>query len=268
MVKIVVVIPARNEEQVLPNTLKALTEQSIPVEKIIVVNDGSTDKTHDVALQYPNVVVVDREDRGFDAVGKAVLAETFNAGFKRASHEVPDYDYVLVVGADTVLPPHYIERLLKEFEENPDLVMASGIIKGEAKRYGAKESIRGTGRLIKASFWKAIGEQYPVKVGWESYPIYKAMQLGYETKGIPDLVMSLQRPTGKRTDYYAYGEAMRALGYYWLLAFGRALLKKNPKIIYAMLKGYVKGKERYEEYLRKFVKAQQKRRIRKLLFRF
>ncbi len=268
MGKVIAVIPARNEEAYLPKTLEGLLRQEKELEAIIVVNDGSTDRTREVALSYSKVVVVDRPDRGYGAVGKAVLAETFNEGFQEAKRRFPDHEFILVVGADTILPENYVKRLLEEFKTNKRLVMASGIIENETYRPGAKPEVRGTGRMIERVFWERIGARYPVKVGWESYPVFKAREMGFEAYAIPELIMELQRPTGKRTDYNAYGEAMRALGYYWPLAIGRALRKKNPKTIVQMLKGYLTGKERYEDDLRKFVKRSQKQRMRKLIFRF
>ena len=44
-IKIVVVIPARNEEQNIVNTLQYLLNQDLLPYRIVVVNDGSTDKT-------------------------------------------------------------------------------------------------------------------------------------------------------------------------------------------------------------------------------
>lgn len=266
--KVAVVIPARNEEIKLPGTLEALLRQTYPLERIVVVNDGSTDKTSEVANSFERVTVIEKEDRGFDAVGKAILAETFNAGFDFIAKNEPEYTFVLVVGADTVLPPTYVKDLIDEFEKDPQLVMASGVYKEETKRIGEKVAIRGSGRLIRSNFWKEIGENYPVKVGWESYPVYKALSFGYHVKGFNHIMMDLTRPTGKRTDYFAYGEAMRALGYFWILAIGRILLKKSFKVSWPMLKGYIVGKDRYEKDLRTYVRRIQKRRIRRLILRF
>ena len=48
--KIGIMIFARNEEKTLPKTLSALKKQDLKPEKIILVNDGSLDKTHDIAI--------------------------------------------------------------------------------------------------------------------------------------------------------------------------------------------------------------------------
>ncbi len=272
--KVIVVIPARNEGKTLPTTLQALLEQKYPIEGIFIANDGSTDNTREVALSYDKVFVTDIEDRGYDAVGKAVLANTFNAGFKIAIEKIPDYDYLLIVGADTVLPLNYIDKLLEEFKNNPLAVMLSGNIPDDSKKTKGKVEIRGTGRMIKRSFWKEINEQYPINVGWESYPIFKARQMGFEVYGIGELEMKLQRPTGKNTDYHAYGLAMKSFGYFFPIAIGRSLKQlflraRGIKPCINMARGYLFGKtEKYEVEIRNFVNKSQKRRLRKLIFRF
>lgn len=49
---VTVVIPAHNEERDLGETLDALMRQTVPPDRIIVVDDGSTDRTSEVAAGY------------------------------------------------------------------------------------------------------------------------------------------------------------------------------------------------------------------------
>ncbi|GAA2841534.1 hypothetical protein GCM10020220_033110 [Nonomuraea rubra] len=49
---VTVIIPAHNEEAGLPATLRSIKSQSVPPDKIIVVDDGSTDHTGAVAASY------------------------------------------------------------------------------------------------------------------------------------------------------------------------------------------------------------------------
>jgi glycosyltransferase involved in cell wall biosynthesis len=269
--KVITVIPARNEGKFLPKTLQSLFSQTHPVERIVVVNDGSTDNTELVAKSYERVFVLNLKDRGFDAVGKAILAETLNAGFKKAIELVPDYTHMFIMGADNVLPAKYLEGLLDEFAKESKLVIASGIVVGEFEMQKPSTfHVHGGGRLISREFWIQNNESYPVNVGWESYPVFKANQLGYITKAFQNCEIFLQRETGGRTDFYAYGEAMRAFGYFWMLAIGRSLklLIRNPSGGLSMFNGYLRGKERYEKPLRNYLNRIQKRRIRKLILRF
>ena len=73
--------------------------------------------------------------------------------------------------------------------------------------------VRGAGRMIKYSYQLSISGLFPGNETWEAYPIYIANLDGYETKVFDDISFELLRPTGGRTDYFAYGKAMKALGY-------------------------------------------------------
>jgi 1,2-diacylglycerol 3-beta-glucosyltransferase len=75
----VLVIPAHNEEQVIAPTLEALTALEYPDRLIIVMNDGSKDKTSEIARTFESrgVLVVDRDE---DVAGQgkgAVLNHAF-----------------------------------------------------------------------------------------------------------------------------------------------------------------------------------------------
>ena len=143
----------------------------------------------------------------------------------------------MILGADHIISSDYISKIIKIMEENSLLVVASGIIKGEPQR---DTSPRGSGRIIKYSFWKKLGLQYPSWYGFESYIVYKALVDSYQTKVVRDAISWSQRPTGKTTNYKSYGKAMRALGYHPLYALGRIILtlKHNPKGAIEMLFGY------------------------------
>ena len=117
-----VVIPARNEERHLKKTLLAIRQQSIPPKKIIVVNDGSTDRTSEIAKEYTDIVE-DLSDRGFNAIATAAISGVINQGLMRVS---PDSEYVLICGADAVLPEDFFEVIQGEMERDPRLVVASG----------------------------------------------------------------------------------------------------------------------------------------------
>lgn len=56
-----VIIPARNEETSLPHLLESLGKQTLVPYEIIVVNDGSTDRTADIARQYGARVIDNKE---------------------------------------------------------------------------------------------------------------------------------------------------------------------------------------------------------------
>jgi len=236
--KIVAVISARNEVKYLDNSINSLRSQTITIERVVVVNDGSTDGTGDLARNL-GCTVVDLPFHNENFVGRPELAERFNVGLKVAGEE--NVDYVLIVGADHLLPPDYVEKLVLRMEANPRLVVASGCIKGEPI---VESAPRGSGRLVRASFWKKVnGMQYPVVWGWESWLCLKAQQLGYETMCFKDIVTEISRPTGLRKSSNL-GKAMYALGYHWTYVLGRSLLTflKSPRAGLSMFWGWFRHK--------------------------
>lgn len=85
-----ILIPAHNEAKVIGNTIQAMVDMEYPEGKlqIIVVNDGSTDSTKDIILeyaaQYPKVEIYDIP-AGEGGKGKS---RTLNLGIKAAKGEV------------------------------------------------------------------------------------------------------------------------------------------------------------------------------------
>jgi glycosyltransferase involved in cell wall biosynthesis len=114
--KLSIVIPAYNEEayiaDCLESVLKEVASASIETE-VIVVNNASTDRTKEIALSYPGVIVVDEP--------KKSLTMARQAGFKASTG-----DLIANIDADTLMPPGWIAKVQKEFSKNKDLAALSG----------------------------------------------------------------------------------------------------------------------------------------------
>ena len=236
-----VVIPARNEEKYLPKTLEALQGQTQPPGVVVVVDDGSRDRTAEVAESY-GCHVVRLPDRGLETVGMPQLAETRNVGFKHLEGRV---DYLLSLDADHVLSREYAERVLERMEADPKLAIASGRIVGEVRH---PQFPTGSGRFYRAEFLDEVGWSHPVMYGWETYMVFKALQLGYRTAWFPDVPSWVQRPTHLwvETKLEAWGRAMKTLGYWQPYVWARAALvalSGRPRAAGALLRGYYSHKE-------------------------
>ncbi|MGW8376647.1 glycosyltransferase family 2 protein [Streptomyces sp. ODS28] len=112
---VTVIIPAHEEERGLPATLDSVLRQTLPAERVIVVDDASTDRTAEVARAY----------------GAEVLRPPANLGSKaRAQNSALPHcttALVLAVDADTVLAPDYIERVVPAFDD-PEVAVAAGTV--------------------------------------------------------------------------------------------------------------------------------------------
>ncbi|MFD5077400.1 bifunctional polysaccharide deacetylase/glycosyltransferase family 2 protein [Streptomyces sp. NPDC058371] len=111
-----VIVPAYNEKECIANTLNSLAQSTHPIE-IIVVDDGSTDGTKEIAeaLGLPNVRVIRQENAGKPAA--------LNNGVRNAR-----YDIVVMMDGDTVFEPDTVRQLVQPFADP-----AVGAVAGNAK---------------------------------------------------------------------------------------------------------------------------------------
>ena len=111
-----VVIPSFNEEERIERCLASLVRQDFPRNEyeIIVVDGGSKDKTREIAEKYADVVFIQTSPK----VGGAR-----NDGTLRASGDI-----IATTDADTILPPTWLSRIKRGFED-PKVVMLYGPVK-------------------------------------------------------------------------------------------------------------------------------------------
>jgi len=96
-----IIIPTLNEEKYLPFLLESIKEQDFSDYEVIVADAGSKDKTLEIARRYTCKIT----QGGLPAVGR-------NKGA-----EIAKGDLFLFLDADLILPPNFLKKILKEFQE-------------------------------------------------------------------------------------------------------------------------------------------------------
>ena len=110
-----VIIPAYNAEKHLPACLQALQSQTIDrsLYEVIVVDDGSTDRTALVCGDFPGVRVLSQANQG--------PAAARNNGAKTAQADI-----VLFTDSDCEPFPDWIEQMISPFLRDADVVGVKG----------------------------------------------------------------------------------------------------------------------------------------------
>jgi hypothetical protein len=269
-----VVVVARNAAKTITNTIGSLIHQTIQPTKIVVVDDGSTDETHEILSAYSQkhqqIAVIVRPNKGYD-----IRRVPTNINLSLQSNTELETDYTMISGDDCEYPIDYCESVMRAMAQNPRLVVASG----HPSQFGLEKyehTPSGSGRVIKTMFLKEIGFKFPVKAGWEAWLLYEASQSGYQTKLLRGISYIHVRPRGTTHAFTYWGAAMYTLGYHPLYAMGR--ITKNVagdslRASIGLLRGYLTAKigssdpflNPFEPSFRSFVYKQQSREISRVI---
>ena len=104
--KISVILPSYNQQEFLPDAIDSALDQVVKPHEIIVIDDGSTDNSLEIAQSYieKGITVISQVNKG--------LATARNTGIMNATG-----DYVLPLDSDDMLLEDCIERVTKKIKE-------------------------------------------------------------------------------------------------------------------------------------------------------
>ena len=144
-----VIIPAYNEERYLTACLEAaLAELAATAARgpfeIIVVDNGSTDRTAELAGGFPGVRIVAEPHKGLTTARQRGLQEARGA-------------ILAYVDADTRMPRGWIGRILDAFNANDQVVCVSGPYVYYDVTFGKAAFVRLYWRLIAAPAYRLAG---------------------------------------------------------------------------------------------------------------
>ncbi len=198
----VLITPARNEEAFIAKALDSVVAQTLLPARWIIVDDGSLDRTAEIAAsyaeRYPWIELIRRPqhlDRSF--AGKV---HAFNAGFKRV--ESLDFDIIGNLDGDLSFDPDYLEFLVRKFAEDPQLGVA-GTPFIENGYDSAKDSFEGENhvaggcQLFRRACFTDIGGYTPNRAGGIDWiAVTTARMKGWKTRSFPEKRFHHYRPLG------------------------------------------------------------------------
>lgn len=109
MIKYSFIVPVYNTEKYLKKCLDSLVNQTYKDFEIIVVNDGSTDKSSSIISKYQkkykNIIVIDKENEG--------LSMARNRGVQKSSGK-----YIIFVDSDDYVSNKLLEEIDKKIDDS------------------------------------------------------------------------------------------------------------------------------------------------------
>jgi glycosyltransferase involved in cell wall biosynthesis len=172
--KISAIIPAYNEEGRISRVLEAVTSSPL-LDEIVVVDDGSTDKTYEEAKSFL-VKVIKREKNG----GKGAALKT---GLQNTKADI----YVFLDADLLGLTPEHIQKLVEPLLKDENLMMTVGKFVGGRTSTDLSQVIVpyiSGQRAIRKEFFKDLPEIEDKGFGVEVIFTKHALKKGYKTEEV------------------------------------------------------------------------------------
>lgn len=111
-----VIIPVYNAEKYLADAVESVLQQTVQPAEIILVDDGSTDSSVEVAEKFiPHVILIRQKNKG--------ISGARNTGIRHSKGDI-----LAFIDNDDIWPPDHIEKLSALLQERKELHMAFGYV--------------------------------------------------------------------------------------------------------------------------------------------
>ena len=144
-----IIVPVYNTEKYIDKCLKSIFSNTYKNFEVIIVNDGSTDKTEDIInkyiKKYDNIIYIKQKNMG--------LSLARNNGVKKATG-----DYLLFIDSDDYVEKNLLENINKNIDDldvlryQLNIVFNDKIIPYEEKEFNATDGIDAFEKIVKYKF--------------------------------------------------------------------------------------------------------------------
>ncbi|HLW53542.1 MAG TPA: glycosyltransferase family 2 protein [Candidatus Angelobacter sp.] len=243
----VLITPARNEAQLIEQTIRSVVSQAVLPRKWVIASDGSSDGTDEIIVKYaalhPWIELArmpDRKDRHF--AGKV---QCVNQAYERLRGE--EFDVVANLDADITFDRDYFAFLLDKLAADPLLgVTGTPFVEGTTSydfRFTAVEHVSGACQVFRRECFEQIGGYMQVKGGGIDWiAVTTARMKGWKTRTFVERVCYHHRPMGTAStgklranfklgaqDYYLGGHAL------WQLFRSCYQMTRKPYLVGGLL---------------------------------
>ena len=276
---------ARNEEEFIELTLKAVVAQTVRPVKWIIVSDGSTDRTDEIVTRYAEVhdwisLLRLSQQGARDFSGKVSCIDAAIEQFSSL-----DYDVVACLDADITFDSEHFEFLLGKLAGDSKLGIVGTPFRETGKtydfRFSSVEHVSGACQVFRRECYEAIGGYTKSKGGGiDVIAVMSARMRGWNTRTFPERSCEHHRPMGTGDTSstikaeYRLGQRQYRLGFHplWQVCRSFYQMTRKPYVIKggALLCGYLQAmfagtKRVVSPELAAFQQRDQMKRLKKAL---
>jgi poly-beta-1,6-N-acetyl-D-glucosamine synthase len=285
--RLAVVIPFLNEQQLLPQLLGSIATQTRPPDWLLLVDDGSTDASPAIAAEFVR-------EHGYASLARRAVRAGDDDRLRDA-HELrafewalsaleEPWDVVAKLDADLRLAPGTFADVLARFERDPRLGIAGPRLLSvdhdgrDVSHRTRPEHVEGAARFYRRPCLSAIAPIPPI-LGWDTIDEVHARSLGWQTRSLelPGPPTVHLRPTGGHDGvvrgFRRWGECAWAYGAHPLNVLAGAVhrMGRRPYVLGGLsyLAGWglaaARSVPRARPEVRAFCRAEQRDRARRAL---
>ena len=205
--RLIVIVPFLNEARFLPRLLASIEHQTRLPDRLMLVDDGSSDGSGELAAAFaaqpplrrrPAPAAAGREP---DRLAGAAELQSFEWAVAQVDEP---WDVVAKLDADLELNPRHFERLLDEMRADPRLGLAGAWLSdvaedGTTARFPVPRwHVRGATKFYRRECYEQI-RPIPAHLGWDMIDEVKARRAGWRTESfeLPGGDTLHLRPTGQ-----------------------------------------------------------------------
>lgn len=283
----VLITAAWNEGTYIERTIESVLSQTIPPKQWVIVSDGSTDGTDEIARQASEKYSFIRFIRKEPVENRAGFAsKVYALGLGRESLTGANYELIGHLDADISFAPDYYECVINNFLKNPKLGITGGFIyeldghQFRSRPSNSVESVAGAIQLFRRECYDDIGGFVPIDVGGEDwYAEIVSRMKGWEVRAFPELRVLHHKRSGQIRgmirENFRQGVVDYSFGTHPLFALAKIIrrIKQKPYVLSALFRmagflwPYIKDRDRVvSDEIMKYLRQEQMGRLRSKLY--
>ena len=257
--RVLIVIPVYNESERLRICLDSLVAQTHQPEKLVLVDDNSTDDSFEILQEYSrklDFISATQTQASQKHLPGGKVVRAFNVGLETVGDK---FDVICKFDADLVFPPNYLEAVVEEFSSRPFLGIFGGVCliqRGDDwidEVVSDRDHVRGALKAYRQTCFDRMNG-LRVGMGWDTVDELLAVYHGFEVDCAFSLKVKHLKPTGQSYSRKAIslkGEAMYRMGYGIVLTTIASTKLYWPRLtsVFTMLRAYLsmllKGQKKY-----------------------